>query len=428
MQMTRALDALAVAFAFGGMFFWTGGLVAFLITPGAPSSPAVQAVAALIGMISGLLLLMHPRWIAVILGSYWLPLLPLAYAAVTILWSADPALSIKRVIALSLTTVYAYWFAMRFSGRDVVRIVYWVVVVGVVANFLNVIVNPTMGIHQATDLEAAHHFGSWRGLYSHKNEFGRFIAFCICILVLGLFEGMGSRRWRWLSLSLILLCFYMIAMSKSSQAVLLGVVIPAAYLFLRMIKQLSPLSRAASVTAAIPASIVLLSLAQVIFEVTLLALGRDTTLTGRTEIWRGTFEALGSGMTAGLGFGAGWEVVGERLYVQSGVLLGHAHNGYIDLVVDVGLIGTALAVLLIFYVFYQGFVALMLGRETEIASLAIIVTLFIIVGNLAGSFLMLHNSFHWVLPITCYVILLRSRARAHEWAASSRLPVGEPVR
>jgi O-antigen ligase len=76
--------------------------------------------------------------------------------------------------------------------------------------------------------------------------------------------------------------------------------------------------------------------------------GRDTTLTGRTEIWR---LALGTDINpiVGAGYESFW--VGERLEkLQSnypGMILNQAHNGYIEIYLNLGLVGVVLLALLI---------------------------------------------------------------------------------
>jgi exopolysaccharide production protein ExoQ len=76
--------------------------------------------------------------------------------------------------------------------------------------------------------------------------------------------------------------------------------------------------------------------------------GRDTTLTGRTEIWRLAL-ATDINPVVGAGYESFW--VGERLAkLQSnypGMILNQAHNGYIEIYLNLGLIGVAFLALLI---------------------------------------------------------------------------------
>lgn len=73
-------------------------------------------------------------------------------------------------------------------------------------------------------------------------------------------------------------------------------------------------------------------------------LGRDTTLSGRTEIWAGLLAFAGNPLV-GTGFDSFW--VGDRLlriWAAGGLLKGinEAHNGYLETYLNLGWIGVAL--------------------------------------------------------------------------------------
>lgn len=70
------------------------------------------------------------------------------------------------------------------------------------------------------------------------------------------------------------------------------------------------------------------------------ALGRDASFTGRTEIWAGLLPDVERNPILGSGFSSFW--------TKSNVLahnIGEAHNGYLDLCLELGVVGVALAVM-----------------------------------------------------------------------------------
>ena len=76
------------------------------------------------------------------------------------------------------------------------------------------------------------------------------------------------------------------------------------------------------------------------------ALGRNTTLTGRTEIWDDLFR-MDFSPWVGTGFESFW--LGERADYMANRYYFHpnqAHNGYIEMYVNLGLIGVGFLVLL----------------------------------------------------------------------------------
>jgi exopolysaccharide production protein ExoQ len=78
-------------------------------------------------------------------------------------------------------------------------------------------------------------------------------------------------------------------------------------------------------------------------------LGRDLTLTGRTDIWQLTL-AEGSSLLLGVGYYSFWMPArAERISTSGGFYynLNEAHNGYLDLYLDVGLIGVVLLLIVL---------------------------------------------------------------------------------
>ncbi|MEQ1790592.1 MAG: O-antigen ligase family protein [Rickettsiales bacterium] len=96
-------------------------------------------------------------------------------------------------------------------------------------------------------------------------------------------------------------------------------------------------------------------------EVGLEATGKDATLTGRTELWERGIESGMENPLLGVGLGAFWmhgNPVAEKIWYdfaipsRSGF---HFHNFFINVFVEIGLIGVALWVLMFLYVCVKSF-------------------------------------------------------------------------
>jgi exopolysaccharide production protein ExoQ len=114
------------------------------------------------------------------------------------------------------------------------------------------------------------------------------------------------------------------------------------------------------------------------------AFGRDPTLTGRTEIWR----VVGQLIESNLWFGYGWNVwaignpVGDSLRTALGFNVTHAHNGYLNVALELGLVGALLLVWLL--------LLLLIGSFRRVAHRNAYLWMFVIVGMIA-SFGMVEN-------------------------------------
>jgi O-antigen ligase len=393
------------AIALLGLFFMSGTLTSILTPEGSATAPLVQVIGGVLGLFSVFILLSMRNSIPQIFTLYWLALLPVALAVLSLAWTEDVSLTIRRGGSLGLTSTFALWLALRFTPSQLFRLVVLMAVSIIIVNFVVIQVLPARGIHQTYDLINAHHAGSWRGLFGHKNDFGRLIAFSMSVLVMAFVFSVGGRYLRWLMLPVAAIAVLMIANSSSSQASLLAATVPTAVALLLLMRKLSPSSRTIVLIAIVPVAVIGVLSAQLLFEYVLGLLGRDATLTGRTTIWEGVLLSLDHNLILGGGYGAGWQVVGPRLAALTGIEVGHAHNGFLDLAVDIGIMGLGVTLTFMFYLSGMAFSNLMRGVRPEIAVLALSTLTFSFIGNVAGSFLLLHNSLYWVLLIATFAQL-----------------------
>lgn len=403
--MRRLARYVEYLVAWGGLLFMSRTFTTYLTPEGAEAAPLVQLIGALLGLYAGLGLLLQRRAFARILGLYWPVLLPVALAVLSLAWSEDPELTTRRAGSLVLTTAFAFWLALRFTPDRFFTILVTACLALIALNFLVIRIDPLTGIHQVRDLHDRGHAGSWRGLFGHKNDFGRLMALCVCILYASLLIGASQRLWRLLLAGGVALGLYLIVKSNSSQSLLMVAVILPSLTLLVMMRRMSAGARAALMLLGVPFAVISALSVQIIFVSVLGVLGKDTTLTGRTTIWEGVLVSMQDMMLFGGGYGAGWSVVGPGLLALTGFDVGHAHNGYLDLAVDVGFFGLGLVLVLFGWVAVLAFRNLMRGTRVEISMLGLALFLFAFVGNWAGSFFLLHNTLYWILPVVAFAML-----------------------
>ena len=112
-------------------------------------------------------------------------------------------------------------------------------------------------------------------------------------------------------------------------------------------------------------------------------MGRDPTLTGRTAIWN-----LVLGMTANPLFGTGFESfwLGSRLQTMWSIYWWHpneAHNGYIEIFLDLGWVGVALLAVLLLSGFRNTFTAV--RQQAEAGGLLLAYLVVVLIYNLTES-------------------------------------------
>ncbi|NEP17896.1 MAG: O-antigen ligase family protein [Leptolyngbya sp. SIO4C1] len=132
-------------------------------------------------------------------------------------------------------------------------------------------------------------------------------------------------------------------------------------------------------------------------------------MTGRTVIWNGVIERL-SAHNIWLGFGRESFWLSDNPLargfgdIASEYMPAHAHNGFIDLLVDLGLIGLA-----VFVIGYLATLLLALRRsyraKTPEDLWPIAIMLFILVYNITESLLMKRANLFWVMYLTNFFSL-----------------------
>lgn len=402
MSLIRPLE---FAIALFGLFFMSGTLTAFLTPLGSDNAPLVQLVSALLGLYALVGLFAQRHAFGRIVALYWPVLLPMGLAILTLAWSEDIWLSLRRAGSLFLTTAFAFWIVSRFTPQQMFKLLIAMSVSIILVNYLVIHIQPTRGIHQPYEFQASQHAGSWRGLFAHKNNFGRVVALANSFLVIAFLFSVGGAWKRWLFVPIMFIAAVMISHTNSSQAVMLAFTVPATIVVLLAMRHLTPSGRAMTLFVSLPFVVMSVYSAQLLFEYVLRLLDRDVTLTGRTEIWEGVILSMREYVLLGGGYGAGWQIVGPRLTALTSIDVGHAHNGFLDLAVDVGFIGLALTLMFLIWLGLLAFKCLMNGQRTEIAIVALALVAYILAGNWVGSFLLKHNSIFWVLPIVTFAML-----------------------
>lgn len=423
------LKAFDYAYAVFGLFYMAEGFAGLLAggtEPGGDAgSPALRNLGLLIGLVAMLRLVVNLPALQEILSRCWPMLLPVLVALLSVAWSGDPDLAFRRSSALVLTTLFALFLAMRFDGRELVNCLLASLLIYCLASALLIIAIPRIGVHTAADTRFYEHVGAWRGLSPFKNDFGRNVAFGAL-----LFAAVAFTRPRG-NLGLIAcagLAAALAAGSRSGQAISLLVLCFLTLAYIVALGRMTPRTRAAFLVMSLPSTICLVVAGDRLAALALEALGKNPTLTGRLDIWPAVIEALHGNLLLGGGYGAGWKtLINDRMQEILGRAIGHAHNGYLNLMVDIGLIGLSIVALALFALSRRAYLALSRQGATELVLVASLTLVFVLVGNWVGSFLVKYNTLFWVLFVYLSSELDR-REPGGIRVASTRARYGSPAR
>jgi O-antigen ligase len=330
----------------------------YALTPGANFDPTEGSIfdrtVFSILIAAGLLVLYHRRraWGAIAFANTRFLLL-YGFMAMSILWSNYPYVSLKRFIMSCGDVVMALVILTEPAPLDAIRtVIRRCAIFHIPLSILCVKYFRDIGVLWNWSGEAQ----SWLGIATSKNTLGQVAATSALIFI---WERMqGGREWRlravdwvYIAMSLYLLKGSDDAFSLTSLSVFaLGSGVMLALNVLKPRWGAVKLFMAAGVTG-------LLGLLSVFTAHTLLPfkqgtwlgllmakMGRDITLTGRTEIWSDVLKLAAKSSLMGVGFGGFWigRVANIPWSEQMSWTLGQAHNGYFDVYLQLGWVGMAL--------------------------------------------------------------------------------------
>lgn len=355
-------------------------------------------------LVSGAWLARHPRQFRAVVTRHAPSLVLIGLAVASVTWSAMPDVTLRRSIALAATTVFAAYLVARFDTVELLQVLAWTFGLSAVLSLATAIAFPSYGI--AGGLQA----GAWRGIYVNKNVLGR--AMVLSTMVFALLAKARPERW-WVLLPGALLSAGLVLLSRSGTAltVLIGmIVLLPLFAALRARSRVLPFLLAAAVLVECA---VLLAVSSE-WKSALSALGKNATLTGRTAIWTVVLERIAERPWLGYGYAAfwtGWGGESAAVWRAVGWKTPHSHNGFLDLWLDLGLVGVLICLAGLAVATRHAVATARATRTAEgLWPLAIVV--FVVLYNLTESALLRQNSIFWVLYATA-VFSAAAHSRAH---------------
>lgn len=305
-------------------------------------------------MASGLgMLAVMPVWrtrLSRLLMANWA--LP-ALAALTLLsatWALAPAISIRR--SVQQTMVIFCVVAAVCGARSAPRCVM----------LLYLALGISMMVHlAAVALPSSFDWrGDFRGVYDDKNGLGGLAVFALLVGGAVRFD-LKTRRQRMLNLGYLGGWLVIVLLTHSKTSLGLVLLVPLLYLSLDLIGRDSRLGIGTYfiILPAITTTLLMFVIwGMGIRASTLVGLvSPDVTFTGRTMIWSFVLEALNGHWLIGYGYQSFWNIGSASPNLKAELdfihFLNQAHNGYLDLLLSVGVVGMGLML----FVLIQGFAA-----------------------------------------------------------------------
>lgn len=250
-------------------------------------------------------------------------------------WSILPLESLSATGAVLAVILAALAIGRKHEVRVAVIGIWLGLYAGLIASLGVALLMPAVGL-----VGEVYNFGALRGIYEHRNQLGYVATLTIALQVSLAF---AERRWRGaMGFVLALPVAICLIGSASSTALALSIAAIVTGTGIGVIRRLPPRGRvvpAVALAACGAGGVVAVFL---LFDTVTAALGRDATLTGRTTIWPWVIEIVRMRPWWGWGWGAVWADQSEpQRWISDNLVwrVYHAHNSYLDVLVQVGIFG-----------------------------------------------------------------------------------------
>lgn len=267
------------------------------------------------------------------------------WAGITVLIAINPFVAFKRYFQYILTSLVFISFFLNFSNEKLLlNLLKYLFSTYLIITFMICVLIP-----DAKDPT----FNTWRGLHATKNNLGQYAAILIIFFS---YQYINSISWlnKLYNIFFLLLSFILLLGSFSMTNIVLIVVFVIFLLLLNLKKVFNILGIGynfiillISVYTIIISSTLILfpEISIIFFDIT----GKDPTLTGRTDIWLLLLTQNSNNLITGVGFQSFWipEKLSKLILFQYW-LPNQSHNGYLDIILEIGIVGLIVFLLMIY--------------------------------------------------------------------------------
>ena len=420
LTLGKLFQICELVFVFLSLFIFSGGILVLIVTRGASEGDGsdlgsynyliINALKLIIYCTTFLLLVLRWKKVLAVVSKDRYITIYLAVFLLSCLWSQFPNETIEHSILGIGATSFGLYLATRYTLKEQLRLLFWWFVAVLILSIIFAVALPSYGLEQGI------HAGALRGIFNHKNGFGqRMVMGTIIFLINALDKDKNSHGWfSWFcvvsSIVLIILC------QSGNALVSLTLVLVLLFIY-RMLRSRYEIMISAFLTFAIIGLMGITwftSNEKVVFA----AIGRDATLTGRTEIWQYVWDMIQQRPWLGYGYKGFWHYLdGPSAYVNlafgpygGGGGVPHSHNGFLEILLAAGILG--LSVFLIGFIvnIFKAVALIRANREMK-AFWPLLFMTYIMIANLAEtSFGSLDNIF-WILYSATIFSLLTPQFR-----------------
>ena len=309
--------------------------------------PLQRTILTLVYLLALLVLCFQMKKVLIVIAATPAVWLLLLWATLSVLWSDFPDIAFRRVLAIWLTSLYGLLLYLRFEFRQLLRLLGTCLLIVMVSSLIWLVVFPEWAVMGPPLL------GKWRGVFIHKTHLGRFSALAFLVTGYLIVQNKRTRKKIFWGLGMMISLITLVG-SQSLSALLIVVVMFLSALFIKIICKWKKLMALWLILFFIisgnVASLFVANHERILAD----TFNKDATLSGRVPLWQMLIDKACGKPLLGYGYGSFWmgtEGPAADVWKKLNWEVPHAHNGYLDLWLQLGLPGVCLGVCLLLLIF-----------------------------------------------------------------------------
>jgi exopolysaccharide production protein ExoQ len=272
--------------------------------------------------------------------------------------SQMPTRTISSGSLLLGSILLIYYMMARYTLDQVLELLLVLGTATMMASIVFALALPQYGLDQMGG-----HSEAWKGIFSAKNYLGNLALFFMTAAVSYRPRTSFLRSVRF---SQILFCLIAIAFSHAATAYLLTAVYVVGFVILRILRRLR--KKDYFLVCVVFAVVLSTAVAVMVLwpDFLFALLGKDVTLTGRTGIWSAVLDSILKRPLFGYGYQAFWlglEGESYRVILAVSWVLAQAQNGFLDVLLEVGVTGLVIVLLVFGFAFRDGVTCLFQSHD-----------------------------------------------------------------
>jgi exopolysaccharide production protein ExoQ len=322
------------------------------------------------------------------------------------IWSQNPTRSLQNAIFLIANLLLAAFCVQRFDSERLTRVIYlggWALLA------INIAVSlafPQYGL----DHRGADSAGAWIGIYPHKNVCCIVSVFMMSVAFYIKAAAPLAKLLRTIYIALSLLIIFL---SQSRTGWIVLTVCIAYVTFVKLLHAFEQKDRRVVAIVALACLCMGVVASLPYYGVIVSVLGKDSTFTGRTGIWQLVFDSVMKRPILGYGYGAFWSgLQGEsaNISLASGWIVPHAHDGLLNVWLELGGVGLVLVIILFGRAIVDGWSCLKRG-ESRYAEWHLCLLVLTVASNVSELTILVPNHLAWILCMVACIGLREEASR-----------------